>query len=113
MTRFALPVLLLLFAVGCGPIRSTVGIIQADQVIKQAREAGAETWAPYPFQLAESLYAKAIEEQGYAQYYQSWLYAKEAKTMAEEALATEAGAPEPVPEPAPEAPADPEPEPSE
>ncbi len=104
MTRLLLLLGCLLFAVGCGPIRSTVGIIQADQVIKEARQAGAERNAPYPMRIAEELIRKAVEEQGYADYYQSWLLAKEARKYAEEALAAPpAPEPPPVVDPPPEA----------
>ncbi len=104
----ALPLIVLLaFAVSaCGPIRSTVGIIEAEQTLKAAREAGAAELAPYPFALAERLLAKAIEEQGYADYYASWKLAVEAKGLAEEAQAAAAVAPPlPAPEPSPLGPA--------
>jgi hypothetical protein len=72
--------------VGCGPIRSTVGMIQADQVLKEARELGAEEVAPYPMQMAERLLEKAFEEQNNASYDTSWQLATEAKELAQTAI---------------------------
>ena len=79
-TLILLPLLLAL-AAGCGPIRSTVGIIQAEQVIAEARELGAEEVSPYPMAVAEALVEKAIEEQGYADYSSSWQLAAEARDL--------------------------------
>lgn len=79
MTRHSHLVLLLLpLAAGCGPIRSTVGIVQAEQVLREARELGAEESAPYAIAVAEGLLAKSIEEQGHAEYSTSWALAIEA-----------------------------------
>ncbi len=71
--------------VGCGPIRSTVGLVEAERAIKDARAAGAQSKAPYPYTLADELLRKAREEQGYAAYFDSFTLAKEAKLQAEEA----------------------------
>jgi outer membrane biosynthesis protein TonB len=79
--------LLLLLAAGCGPIRSTVGIIQAEQVLKEARELGAAEVAPYPMAVAEELVRKAVEEQGYADYSTSWQLATEARDLVQATLA--------------------------
>lgn len=84
-TLILLPLLLAL-ATGCGPIRSTVGIIQAEQVLKEARELGVEQTAPYPMAVAQELVAKAIEEQGYADYSTSWQLATEARDLVQAAL---------------------------
>ncbi len=92
MHRLTLPLalcaVLLLLAVtpGCGAIRSTVSIVQADKVIRQARDAGAATAAPYPMQVAEDLLMKAREEQGYASYSRSFALAREARAVAQTAL---------------------------
>lgn len=108
----ATPLLLMLaLLVSCGPIRSTVGIIEAGQSLDAAREAGAAELAPYPFALAERLLAKAVEEQGYADYYASWKLATEAKAFADEATTASAAAPPapaPAATPAPAEPAEPE-----
>ncbi len=42
---------LLLFVVllaGCGPIRVTVGLVDAERAVREAKDAGAETHAVYP-----------------------------------------------------------------
>lgn len=80
VTLSLLPLLLAL-ATGCGPIRSTVGIIQAEQVLREARELGAAEVAPYPMTVAEELVRKAVEEQGYADYSTSWQLATEARDL--------------------------------
>jgi hypothetical protein len=79
-------VVLALLASACGPIRSTVGLIRADQALAEAREMNAGEHAPYPMTLAESLRAKAWEEQGYAQYDTSMNMANEAEKLAREAI---------------------------
>jgi len=58
MKRYLL-LLIPLLALSCGPIRSTVGIIEAEQTLKAAREAGAEEHAAYPMALAGELLRKA------------------------------------------------------
>ncbi len=81
MSRLIPLLLLLALATGCGPIRSTVGIIQAEQVLKEAHQLGAGEHAPYPMAVAEALVAKALEEQGYADYSTSWQLATEARDL--------------------------------
>jgi hypothetical protein len=73
-------------AAGCGAIRSTVGIVQADKLVRQAQEAGGAEAAPYPMEVAEDLLRKAREEQGYADYSRSFQLAREARTMAQKVL---------------------------
>jgi len=73
-------------AAGCGAIRSTVGIVQADKVVREAQESGGAEAAPYPMKVAEDLLAKAREEQGYADYSRSFQLAREARAMAQRVL---------------------------
>jgi hypothetical protein len=72
---------------GCGPVRVTVGLVDAERAVREARDAGAAEHAPYPLTLAEELLAKAIEEKGYAEWEQSFLFAGEAVERAHEATA--------------------------
>ena len=106
---------------GCGAIRSTVGIVEAEKALRAAEEAGARETAPYATTLANQLLDKAREEQGYAEYSTSFELAREAEAKANEALELARKAP-PVtrmaPTPAPaaaseEAPAGEEPTPAE
>ena len=82
-----MPLLLLALALalgsGCGAIRSTVGIIEAEKALKSAHELGAKELAPFPTTLAEEMLDKAREEAGYAEYSRSWELAMEAKKLAE------------------------------
>ena len=71
---------------GCGAIRSTVGIVEAEKALRAAEEAGARETAPYATTLADQLLDKAREEQGYAEYSTSFELAREAEAKANEAL---------------------------
>ena len=79
-------VLLALLASACGPIRSTAGLVRADQALAAARDAQAEEHATYPLILAQSLRDKAWEEQGYGEYDTATSLAKEAEMLALEAI---------------------------
>ena len=70
----------------CGPVRSTVVLIQADQTLREARSLGSVETAPYPTLLAEELIEKAREEQGYASYDTATKLAEDAKMLAEDAV---------------------------
>ena len=86
-TRSLLPlVLLALLVSACGPIRSTAGLVRADQALAAARDAQAEEHATYPLILAQSLRDKAWEEQGYGEYDTATSLAKEAEMLALEAI---------------------------
>ncbi|MCO4772747.1 MAG: DUF4398 domain-containing protein [Deltaproteobacteria bacterium] len=82
LRRLTLLLLLTFLATGCGAIRSTVGIIEAEKALKSAHEAGAKERAPYPTTLAEEMLDKAREELGYAEYSRSYQFAREAKELA-------------------------------
>ena len=79
-------VLLALLVSACGPIRSTAGLVRADQALAAARDAQAEEHATYPLILAQSLRDKAWEEQGYGEYDTATSLAKEAEMLALEAI---------------------------
>ncbi len=79
--------LLILIVAGCGPVRVTVGLVDAERAVQEARDAGAEDHAVYPLTLAEQLLAKAIEERGYAEWEQAFVFANEAVKHANEATA--------------------------
>ena len=51
---------------GCGPLRSTAFILDAEVQIEAARTAGAEKYAPYQFTLAQLYIRKAREVVGYS-----------------------------------------------
>lgn len=53
---------------GCGPLRSTAFILDAEVQIEAARTAGAEKYAPYPYTLAQLYIRKAREVVGYSDY---------------------------------------------
>ncbi len=114
----ALPILFALL-VGCGPVRATVGVVDAERVYKDAAAAGAEHAAPYPYELAGRLLAQAKDEQGYADWSESFRLAGEAQKYAEQALAQARStpqapilAPEPTAEPAVDAAPEPAAEPA-
>ena len=88
MTSRLLCLLVVLSAVlsACGPIRSTAGLVRADQALAAARDMGAEKHAPYAMTLAQALRDKAWEEQGYGEYDTSTNMAQEAETLARDAM---------------------------
>ena len=94
--------------VACGPVRSTVVLIQADKALQEARALGSAEIAPYPTEMSSQLIEKAKEEQGYSSFDTATVLAEDARTLARDALrlAKEATATE---EPADEEPADEEP----
>jgi len=70
----------------CGPVRSTIVLIQADEALKEARELGSAEVAPYPTTLAQELIEKAREEQGYSSYDTATKLAEEARALARDAV---------------------------
>ena len=59
--------LLVLLAAGCGPVRATSVISDAEAALAQARAADGERLAPYQTVSAQLYLAKAREQQGRAQ----------------------------------------------
>ncbi|MFL5292251.1 MAG: DUF4398 domain-containing protein [Myxococcales bacterium] len=83
--RLLLALLALCALAGCGPIRSTAALIDADVAIEGARAAGAPQASPYEFTLAEAYLNKAREVSGYAQYEVAARYAGRARELGDEA----------------------------
>jgi Domain of unknown function (DUF4398) len=78
--------LLALLAVGCGPVRATSVISDAEAAVDRARAAGGEKFAPYETVSAELYLVKAREQQGRAQYGAAEDLAKQSLRFAREAL---------------------------
>ena len=53
---------------GCGPLRSTAYILDAEVQIEAARTAGAEKYSPYQYTLAQLYIKKAREVVGFSDY---------------------------------------------
>ncbi len=71
---------------GCGPIRSTQRIGQAEVALERARVEEAYRKAPYEFFKARYHVHKAKEEWGYSDFEASFDYADDAKDSAEASL---------------------------
>lgn len=84
--RIVIAPLFLLVVLGCGPIRSTVGIVEAEKAWKAAERAGAAQHAPYPFGLSTELLRKAKEEQGFAAYSDAYQLSRESLEQSQEAV---------------------------
>lgn len=78
--------LVALYAMGCGPVRSTAEISSAEAAVERARIAEAHTKAPYEYYSAKSYLRKAREEWGYSDFEAAKDYAAEAKRSADAAL---------------------------
>lgn len=76
---------LLALVAGCGPIKSTRAIVDADVELEGARAAGAQTTAVYEYTAAEVFLHKARETQGHAQYEASARFAGKAAALARSA----------------------------
>src|SRR5262245_36023151 len=70
---------------GCGPLRSTAFILDAEVQIEAARTARAEQDAPYEFALAQLYIRKAREVVGYSDYEAGVGYAEKASAAARKA----------------------------
>lgn len=71
--------------VGCGPVKSTANILDAEVQIQAARTAGAEKEAPYEWTAANLYLQKAREEVGYSDYQAGVDFAVKASRFANEA----------------------------
>ena len=78
--------LLALVAAGCGPVRATSVIGDAEAAVARARAVGGEKAAPYEVVSAELYLAKAREQQGRAQYGAAADLARQSLRFAEEAI---------------------------
>jgi hypothetical protein len=70
---------------GCGPVRSTANILDAEVDIQAARTAGAEKEAPFEWTAANLYLEKAREEVGYSDYQAGVDFAVKASKYAKEA----------------------------
>ncbi len=70
----------------CGPVRSTIVLIQADTALREARALGSAEVAPYPTEMSSRLIEKAKEEQGYSSYDTATVLAEDARMLARDAL---------------------------
>lgn len=85
MTRAWLFAVLPYILAGCGPIRSTAFIIDAEVQIQAAKTAGAEKLAPYEWTAANLYIYKAREEVGTSDYGVAVDFAEKASRYANEA----------------------------
>lgn len=67
-TRSTVATLLLVGAVGCGPVQSTTLIVEAQAELTAAQTAGGAKHAPFETVAAEEYLHKAREEQSYADF---------------------------------------------
>ena len=70
---------------GCGPVKSTSNLLDAEVQIQAARTAGAEKLAPYEWTAANLYLHKAREEVGYSDYQAGVDFAVKASRFANEA----------------------------
>ena len=70
---------------GCGPLRSTAHLLDADVQIQAARTAGAEKLAPYEWTAANLYILKAREEVGYSDFQAGVDFAEKASRFAAQA----------------------------
>ena len=109
--------LLVLLAAGCGPVRATSVIGEAEAAVARARAADGERLAPYETVTAELYLEKAREQSGRAQYGAAEDLARQSLRFARDAVERAGGqrtgtVPAPAmpatvtrPQPAPEQPA--------
>ncbi len=70
---------------GCGPLKSTTHLLDAEVQIQAARTAGAEKLAPYEWTAANLYIHKAREEVSYSDYQAGVDFAEKASRFANEA----------------------------
>lgn len=70
---------------GCGPVKSTSHLLDAEVQIQAARTAGAEKYAPYEWAAANLYIHKAREEVGYSDFQAGVDFAEKAARFAAEA----------------------------
>jgi hypothetical protein len=70
---------------GCGPVKSTSHLLDAEVQIQAARTAGAEKFAPYEWTAANLYIRKAREEVSYSDYQAGVDFAEKAARFAAEA----------------------------
>jgi hypothetical protein len=70
---------------GCGPVKSTAHLLDAEVQIQAARTAGAERLAPYEWTAANLYIRKAREEVGYSDFQAGVDFAEKAARFAAQA----------------------------
>jgi hypothetical protein len=70
---------------GCGPVKSTAHLLDAEVQIQAARTAGAERLAPYEWTSANLYIRKAREEVGYSDFQAGVDFAEKAARFAAQA----------------------------
>lgn len=85
MPRLLLGGLLTALVAGCGPVRSTAYLLDAEVQIQAARTAGAERLAPYEWTGSNLYLEKAREEVGTSDYEVAVRFAERAAKLAAEA----------------------------
>jgi len=70
---------------GCGPVRATSNLLDAEVQIQAARTAGAEKLAPYEWTAANLYIRKAREEVSYSDYQAGVDFAEKASRFANQA----------------------------
>jgi hypothetical protein len=70
---------------GCGPVRSTAFLLDADINIQAAKTAGAERYSPYEWTSANLYLKKAREEVGYSDFETAVTFAQKASEFANKA----------------------------
>ena len=75
-------------ATGCGPLLYTVNVLEATQIVEEARQAGAPTASPYEYYFAQAHLDKAREEAGEAHYQSAHEYSRVATDYATRARDT-------------------------
>ncbi len=82
IAAFVVVVLATVLGSACGPIRSTAGLIQAEQALRAALDAEVGAQAAYPLVLSQELLSKAQEEQLAGNYKAATDLAEEARDVA-------------------------------
>ncbi|MFO0582954.1 MAG: DUF4398 domain-containing protein [Anaeromyxobacter sp.] len=83
--RLLLTVLAIAALAGCGPVRSTANLSEAEVALEAARAAGARDSATFEYVSAEAYLRKAKETANRARYESSIEFAKKATQLAKEA----------------------------
>ena len=83
---FSIALLLLLLG-ACGPIASTGPMLQARDLVEDAKAAGSERFAMYEFTMAREYLAKAREEWAYSDFQKAREYSDLAADYAKRAMA--------------------------
>ncbi len=76
----------LLAVIGCGPVRATTVIDDADAAVSRAQAGEGEKYALYEMTLADLYLVKAKEEQGHARYTEAAQLGSEALRFADAAM---------------------------